>query len=252
MTLRLAVFSRRCLSGEKLFFELAIQDLTRAADLFASIHERTAGNDGFVSLEVSPRAAHDTKGSVAEATRLHQKANRPNLFNEQLRERREEIRPSRGRDWSWYRHQRHASFFLRHDWDRQQAACVGGTRRIAACLAPESRHSIRSLGLPKPLGRRNDGKSPRPTTVQVRHCDWEQQADKADRHVPASDCWQVRRTLRLATRDWPRQYRDQQTRRLPTSSLHQWSPAAKTTHTMPRKASLALRRSWQTCWNSSV
>jgi transaldolase len=68
------------LSGEGLFFELAIQDLTRAADLFAAVHERTAGNDGFVSLEVSPLLAYDTKGSVAAANRLHKKANRPNLF----------------------------------------------------------------------------------------------------------------------------------------------------------------------------
>jgi transaldolase len=68
------------LSGEELFFELAVQDLTRAADLFAPIHERTAGNDGFVSLEVSPLLAYDTKGSVAAATRLHKKADRPNLF----------------------------------------------------------------------------------------------------------------------------------------------------------------------------
>ena len=68
------------LSGEELFFELALQDLTRAADLFAQVHERTAGNDGFVSLEVSPLLAYDTKGSVAAATSLHKKANRPNLF----------------------------------------------------------------------------------------------------------------------------------------------------------------------------
>ena len=68
------------LTGEDLFFELAVQDLTRAADLFASVHERTAGNDGFVSLEVSPLLAYDTKGSVAAATKLHKKANRPNLF----------------------------------------------------------------------------------------------------------------------------------------------------------------------------
>ncbi|MGA3050018.1 MAG: transaldolase family protein [Terracidiphilus sp.] len=68
------------LSGEELFFELALQDLTRAADLFAAVHERTAGNDGFVSLEVSPLLANDTKGSVAAATTLHKRANRPNLF----------------------------------------------------------------------------------------------------------------------------------------------------------------------------
>jgi transaldolase len=68
------------LSGEALFFELAIQDLTRAADLFAPIHQRTAGNDGFVSLELSPLLANDTKGSVSAAASLHKKANRPNLF----------------------------------------------------------------------------------------------------------------------------------------------------------------------------
>jgi transaldolase len=68
------------ISGEKLFFELALQDLTRAADLFAPLHERTAGVDGFVSLELSPLLAYDTNQSVASATALHAKGNRPNLF----------------------------------------------------------------------------------------------------------------------------------------------------------------------------
>ena len=68
------------LSGEDLFFELALQDLTRAADLFGPVHERTAGNDGFVSLEISPLLANDSKGSVTAALNLHKKAKRPNLF----------------------------------------------------------------------------------------------------------------------------------------------------------------------------
>jgi transaldolase len=68
------------LSGEALFFELAVQDLTRAADLFAPIHERTAGVDGFVSLEVSPLLAYDTKATVEQAKGLHKKADRRNLF----------------------------------------------------------------------------------------------------------------------------------------------------------------------------
>jgi transaldolase len=68
------------LSGEVLFFELAVQDLTRAADLFAPIHERTAGVDGFVSLEVSPLLAYDAKNTVAQAKALHKKASRRNLF----------------------------------------------------------------------------------------------------------------------------------------------------------------------------
>ncbi|HXA23897.1 MAG TPA: transaldolase [Acetobacteraceae bacterium] len=67
-------------SGEALFFELAIQDLTKAADLFAPIHQRTAGVDGWVSLEVSPLLAHDTARTIADAKALHAKANRPNLF----------------------------------------------------------------------------------------------------------------------------------------------------------------------------
>jgi transaldolase len=67
-------------SGEALFFELAIQDLTKAADMFAPIHKRTAGVDGWVSLEVSPLLAHDTARTVADARALHAKANRPNLF----------------------------------------------------------------------------------------------------------------------------------------------------------------------------
>ena len=66
--------------GEALFFELAIQDLSRAADLFLPTHERTATVDGWVSLEVSPLLARDTHGTVASAKALHAKARKPNLF----------------------------------------------------------------------------------------------------------------------------------------------------------------------------
>jgi transaldolase len=67
-------------AGEALFFELAIQDLTKAADMFAPINKRTAGVDGWVSLEVSPLLAHDTAKTVADARSLHAKAARSNLF----------------------------------------------------------------------------------------------------------------------------------------------------------------------------
>ncbi|MGO9606083.1 MAG: transaldolase [Candidatus Binataceae bacterium] len=70
----------RGFSGEALFFELAIEDLTRAAALFAPIHQRTATVDGWVSLEVSPVLAYDTKATVSEAKRLYKKANCRNLF----------------------------------------------------------------------------------------------------------------------------------------------------------------------------
>jgi transaldolase len=67
-------------SGEALFFELAIEDLTRAADLFRPIHDRTDGVDGWVSLEVSPLLAYDTASTLAAAKELHARAGRPNLL----------------------------------------------------------------------------------------------------------------------------------------------------------------------------
>jgi transaldolase len=65
---------------EDAFFEMAIEDLRRAADLFAEIHQRTATVDGWVSLEVSPLLAYDAVKTAAVAKQLHQKAARPNLF----------------------------------------------------------------------------------------------------------------------------------------------------------------------------
>jgi len=67
-------------SGEELFFELALEDLTRAADLFRPIYDRTNGVDGWVSLEVSPLLAHDTSSTLAAAKSLHARAGRPNLL----------------------------------------------------------------------------------------------------------------------------------------------------------------------------
>lgn len=66
--------------GEDLFFELALEDLRQAADLFRPVYDRTGGNDGWVSLEVSPLLAHDEAGSFREDRRLHACAVRQNLF----------------------------------------------------------------------------------------------------------------------------------------------------------------------------
>jgi len=65
---------------EDLFFDLALDDLTRAADLFRGIHDRTNGVDGWVSLEVSPLLSHDTVSTIAAAKTLHARAGRPNVF----------------------------------------------------------------------------------------------------------------------------------------------------------------------------
>ena len=67
-------------SGEALFYDLAIEDLQQAADLFRGVFDRTRGADGWVSLEVSPLLADDTAGTIKAAVELHARANRPNLF----------------------------------------------------------------------------------------------------------------------------------------------------------------------------
>lgn len=72
--------SAQGLSDEDVFLELALQDLTEAADLFRPIFDATGGVDGWVSLEVSPLLASDTVNTVIAAARLHARAARPNLF----------------------------------------------------------------------------------------------------------------------------------------------------------------------------
>src|SRR5678809_1763921 len=67
-------------SEEQVFFELALADLTRAADLFRPIYDRTNGVDGWVSLEVSPLLAHDTASTIAATKSLHARARRPNVL----------------------------------------------------------------------------------------------------------------------------------------------------------------------------
>jgi transaldolase len=67
-------------TGEEIFFDLALADLTRAADLFRPIHDRTNTVDGWVSLEVSPLLAHDADSTFRAAAELFARARRPNLF----------------------------------------------------------------------------------------------------------------------------------------------------------------------------
>jgi transaldolase len=68
------------LNNEQIFFCLAIEDIQAAADMFQPLYQRTAGGDGYVSLEVSPLLAHDTAGTLAQAKELWQRVNRPNLM----------------------------------------------------------------------------------------------------------------------------------------------------------------------------
>jgi transaldolase len=71
---------RKSKEGEALFFDLALEDIARAADLFRPVHDRTNGVDGWVSLEVSPSLARDTARTLAAAKDLSTRAGRPNVF----------------------------------------------------------------------------------------------------------------------------------------------------------------------------
>ena len=68
------------LDGEQIFWELAVEDIRNACDLFADLYNRSEGKDGFVSLEVSPRLSHDTQGTLAQAKKLWEWVKRPNLM----------------------------------------------------------------------------------------------------------------------------------------------------------------------------
>ena len=72
--------SKASKSVEQLFFDLALEDITQAADLFRPLWDKTIGVDGWASLEVSPLLAHDTASTVAVAKELHARAGRPNVF----------------------------------------------------------------------------------------------------------------------------------------------------------------------------
>ncbi|MEA3152249.1 MAG: transaldolase [Gammaproteobacteria bacterium] len=72
--------ARAGLAGEKLFIELALEDLRRAADIFRPIWDRTGGTDGWVSMEVSPLLASDTQATIEAALNIHKLADRPNLY----------------------------------------------------------------------------------------------------------------------------------------------------------------------------
>ncbi len=89
-------------SGEQLFFELALDDITQAAELFRPIWDSTDGVDGWVSLEVSPLLAHDTVSTLSAAKDLHARAGRP-TFLSRSPARRKAFRPSKRRSSPGYR-----------------------------------------------------------------------------------------------------------------------------------------------------
>ena len=153
-------------SGEELFFELAIEDLGRAADIFRPVHDRTAGVDGFVSLEVSPVLAHDTESTLAAAKELHARAGRKNLL---IRDPRDDGGPPR-----------HRGGHLRRDPRERDAPLLArALPRRRRRLLPRDRAAHRGrarpvrrvgrLGVHQPLGRGRRRQGARGAREPARH-----------------------------------------------------------------------------------
>ncbi len=136
---------------ERIFFELALADLRDATDLFAAVHARTAGVDGFCSLEVSPLIADDAEATIEEAAALHAKAERDNLFIK-IPGTEAGLQGDRGVDLRRHPDQRHPAL-------RRQAVPRRGRRlhardRTADRGRAQRRRRLGRLDLHEPLGRR--------------------------------------------------------------------------------------------------
>ena len=165
---------------------MAIEDLRRAADLFAPIHQRTATVDGWVSLEVSPLLAYDAKATVAVAKALHKKANRPNLFIK-IPGTKEGERAIEEAIFSGVSVNVTLLFSREHYLGAAEAYMRGLERRVEAGLSPDVR-SVASLFISR-WDKATMDKVPAETS---RRTGWPigQQTYKAYRDVLESDRWQ--------------------------------------------------------------
>jgi acetate kinase len=149
-----------------LFFDLALDDLTRAADLFRPVHDRTNGVDGWVSLEVSPLLAHDTVSTIAAAKELSARAGRPNLFIK-IPGTKEGAPAIEEAIFAGVPVNVTLLFSREHYVAAAEAYLRGIERRIAAGLNPSGR--LRGLDIHQPLGRRRGGQGSGGVAEPARH-----------------------------------------------------------------------------------
>lgn len=173
-------------SGEDLFFELALKDLSRAAELFLPINKRTATVDGWVSLEVSPLLAYDTDATVKQARALHGKAGQPNLFIK-IPGTKEGLPAIEEAIFSGVPVNVTLLFSAEHYRAAADAYMKGLERRIAAGLSPDIR-SVASVFISR-WDRAVVGKVPQPLSNKLGIAVG-QQAYKAYRDLLDSDRWQ--------------------------------------------------------------
>ena len=153
-------------SGEDLFFELALEDLREAADLFVAVHERTDGVDGWVSLEVSPLLADDTEADDrAGAAAAHRVEAQQHLHQDPRHDGRR--RGDRGVDPRRHPDQRHAAVLDRALPRRRRG--LHARDRAADRGRPRPRRAVGRLAVHQPLGQGGDRRGPRRAARQARH-----------------------------------------------------------------------------------
>ena len=156
--------------GEELFFELALEDLTRAADLLRPVHEATDRVDGWVSLEVSPKLAYDTAGTIAAAMELHGRAGAPQpLHQDPGHDGRHS--GDRGGDLRRRAGQCHAALLARAV--PRRGRCLHARHRAPGRRRPQPARGFGGLALRQPLGRRGGGQGSGASREppRHRHCD---------------------------------------------------------------------------------
>ncbi len=149
----------RAKSSDDLFFDLALADLRRAADLFQPIFSRTDGVDGWVSLEVSPTLAFDTQRSLAAARDLHHRAGKAEPLHQNTRHDGG-LAGHRGGDFCRHSDQRHAVVLPRTICRR--GGGLSARRRAADRGGAQSRRRLGRVALRQPLGRRRELERCRP------------------------------------------------------------------------------------------
>ena len=170
-------------SGEALFFELALEDLRQAADLFRPIHDQTNGVDGWVSLEVSPLLAHDTAGTLAAAKELQPGRDGP-ISSSRSRAPGGPAR-HRGSDLCGRADQRDFAVLARAI--RGGRRGVSARHRAADRRRPESRRRLRGFDVHQPLGRRGDGPRHR------KRCATSSALPSQDKPTRRTVLWSIRR-----------------------------------------------------------
>ncbi len=125
-------------NADALFWDLAVADIQSACDAFAPVHASSKGNDGFVSLEVSPLLANDTAGTIAMVEELWKRVNRPERDDQDSRHQRR-APGDRRVDLPWIQHQRHAGVLHRDVRARRD----GPTSRVWNAAWPRASRSTR-------------------------------------------------------------------------------------------------------------